>query len=342
VSATEASLRLMKIMAYRLATEELWDQSGYNLELWFASHDEHASSGATVRVMDPFCFMNSKVMFRIVRHSKPLQRENHRPVAMHANYHTDKDNKIKLVHAYYTEDAPLSSLDCNVGCDKDLKSITQLESGHLHSINDGFIGSKTWTKGRKGAKTCKPMTAWDGKLSKLDRKLHLISDTGRMCQNKSKLRKTAKEICDVLSNELVFDEYGDAIVVVANAEDSESFTLFLEHGVRKNGLIKRTMVVTDDESIAKAARDAGVATVVRKSQKTALSKAALKWYTIHTVLRDGHGVVFIDPRVVLLDDPSNFFYRDSDLESASDGWDDTSAYGYDHVVDDPTMNWSRY
>jgi outer membrane biosynthesis protein TonB/rRNA-processing protein FCF1 len=342
VSATEASLRLMKIMAHRLATEELWDQSGYNLELWFASRDAHMTSGATVRVMDPFCFMNSKVMFRIIRHSKPLQRENHRPVAMHANYHTDKDNKIKLVHAYYTKDAPLSSLDCTTGCDKGLKSIIQLESGHLHSINDGFIGSKTWTKGRAGAKTCEPMTAWDGKVDKLDRKLHVISDSERVCRSDSKLRKTVKEICDVLSSKLTFDEHGDAMIVVADAKDSEVFGLFLEHGIEKNRLIKRAMVVTDDESIAKAARDAGVATVIRKSQKTPLSKAALKWYAIHAVLRDGHGVVFVDPRVVLLDDPSKFFYRDSDLESASDGWDDASAYGYDHVVDDPTMDWSRF
>ena len=27
---------------------------------------------------------------------------------------------------------------------------------------------------------------------------------------------------------------------------------------------------------------------------------------------------------------------------ASDGWDDVTAYGYDHVVDDPEMDWSRF
>ena len=71
-----------------MATEDLWDQSGYNLELWLASRDAHATAGATVRVMDPLCFVNSKVMFRFIRHTPALRKEKHVPVAMHANYHT--------------------------------------------------------------------------------------------------------------------------------------------------------------------------------------------------------------------------------------------------------------
>jgi len=35
----------MAIMAYRMATEELWDQAGYNLELWFGARDAHATAG---------------------------------------------------------------------------------------------------------------------------------------------------------------------------------------------------------------------------------------------------------------------------------------------------------
>jgi len=103
VSATEASRRLMgkficfsilvlaigltmflftAVMAHRMATEDkLWDQAGYNLELWFASRDAHGTAGATVRVMDPLCFVNSKVMFRFIRHNQPaLSKENHQPV----------------------------------------------------------------------------------------------------------------------------------------------------------------------------------------------------------------------------------------------------------------------
>jgi len=57
----------MTTMAHRMATEQnLWDQAGYNLELWFASRDDVRVSGATVRVLHPLCFVNSKVMFRYV------------------------------------------------------------------------------------------------------------------------------------------------------------------------------------------------------------------------------------------------------------------------------------
>jgi hypothetical protein len=52
--------------------------------------------------------------------------------------------------------------------------------------------------------------------------------------------------------------------------------------------------------------------------------------------------IAIDPETVLMHDPSTYFYRDADVEAMSDGWDDMTAYGYDHVVDDPHMDWSRY
>mmetsp|Transcript_10601 Transcript_10601/g.38968 ORF Transcript_10601/g.38968 Transcript_10601/m.38968 type:complete len:490 (+) Transcript_10601:269-1738(+) len=101
VKATEASLRLMKVMEYRMDTEpDLWDQAGYNMELFFPAHDEHLTAGCTVRVLDPLCFLNSKVMFR---HIRPKEKEyaQHLPIAMHANYHTDKAAKMKQVAEYY-------------------------------------------------------------------------------------------------------------------------------------------------------------------------------------------------------------------------------------------------
>lgn len=339
VSATRASFRLMKIMAHRMATEDLWDQSGYNLELWLASRDAHMTSGATVRVLHPFCFLNSKVMFRIVRHTPQLQRESHRPVAMHANYHTDKDNKIRLVHDYYTQLAPLASLECRIGCDKRVQSIVQLESKHTHSINDGIVGSKVWKVGPTGAETCMPMTPWKGAVSDLERKLHFIDANDLACSRDS-LKTSAKQICDSLLG-MQLTSGDDVLLIVATTKDAEMVKLLLESGIDARGLSKRTLVVTDDDTVAKIARDAGVACAHRQPSTT-LSRVALKWYTIHTILLDGHGVVYVDPGVVLLDDPSKYFYRDSDIESASDGWDDITAYGYDHVVDDPSMDWSRY
>ena len=152
VMATHASRRLMAIMSHRMATEDLWDQSGYNLELWLASRDAHATAGATVRVMDPLCFANSKVMFRFIRHSTALRKEKHVPVAMHANYHTDKAYKMQRVYEYYAPGGTVAALGkrCDVGCDADVKSIAELESARAHSVNDGVVGSKKWVDGAGG------------------------------------------------------------------------------------------------------------------------------------------------------------------------------------------------
>ena len=42
-------------------------------------------------------------MFRFIRHTPALSKDKHVPVAMHANYHTDKANKMKRVYQYYAE-----------------------------------------------------------------------------------------------------------------------------------------------------------------------------------------------------------------------------------------------
>eukprot|EP00958_Prasinococcus_capsulatus_P006667 scaffold625_cov420-Prasinococcus_capsulatus_cf.AAC.20 len=75
---------------------------------------------------------------------------------------------------------------------------------------------------------------------------------------------------------------------------------------------------------------------------TSVNVAKLKWHVVKSILASGVSVLVIEPDTVLIQDPFQFLYRDSDVEGATDGWDDTSAYGYDHVVDDPDMGWSRF
>ena len=151
VMATRASARLMTTMARRMATEpNLWDQSGYNLELWFASRDDVRVSGATVRVLHPLCFVNSKVMFRFIRHAPSLRKEAHTPVAMHSNYHTDKAFKMQRVVEYYTKaeaTADVLNRGCVVGCDANLRSVAQLERDAKANVNDAIVGSKKWGGG---------------------------------------------------------------------------------------------------------------------------------------------------------------------------------------------------
>lgn len=106
---------------------------------------------------------------------------------------------------------------------------------------------------------------WDGKVDKFDWKLYVISDSECVCWSDLKLRKIVKEICDVFFSKLIFDEYGDVMIVVADVKDFEVFGLFLEYGIEKNRLIKWVMVVIDDESIVKVVRDVGFVIVICKS-----------------------------------------------------------------------------
>ena len=381
VSATEASRRLMAIMAHRMATEDkLWDQAGYNLELWFASRDAHGTAGATVRVMDPLCFVNSKVMFRFIRHNQPaLGKENHRPVAMHANYHTDKAHKMKLVYQYYTNGAGIDVLNCDVGCGPNLKTTHELESKVQHSINDGIVGSKKWTDategmwaarpgGPPGSKRpaedpshCAPPTPWNGAVPGVDRAstLHVVKrGRGGECgagvdDENFAIASAAKLVCAALGNlgdpnapELILVTVGD------DANEEAAFEALLRDGVTRLGLKGRVLVATTSSKAASAARSAGVKSVAlvaaqlssqpSKSKSAPLSPTALKWLAARLVLSQGWPTLLLDPRTALIRDPSGYFSRDSDVEVASDGWDDVTAYGYDHVVDDPEMDWSRF
>eukprot|EP00755_Sulcionema_specki_P009058 Sspe_Gene.42617::Locus_20708_Transcript_1_6_Confidence_0.667_Length_774::g.42617::m.42617/K20783/RRA; arabinosyltransferase len=67
-----------------------------------------------------------------------------------------------------------------------------------------------------------------------------------------------------------------------------------------------------------------------------------RWEAVHRLLREGVGVLLLDSTVDVVLDPFLYLYADSDVEILSHGKDDASAYGYDHVVDDAEMGWSRY
>ena len=366
VMATRASQRLMAIMAHRMATEDLWDQAGYNLELWFGARDGHGTAGATVRVMHPLCFVNSKVMFRFIRHTPALAKEKHLPVAMHANYHTDKANKMKMVYEYYTRGRDISALNCGVGCGTNLKTVHELESKVLHSINDGIVGSKKWTDGKEGvwpgvsmssqritkhAAHCKPVAPWGGKITAapLTRALHTLprAKTAEACVVAgggagSQKDEWAAAVCEALMG---LDPEAPEVMLVAVDSDASSIDAMrslLSRGVARLNLQRRVLLVAPDADVAVAARRAGVVSVALASPGPKPSRAALKWSAAFIALTAGWPVLLMDPQTALIADPSQYFARDSDVESATDGWDDTTAYGYDHVVDDPAMDWSRY
>ncbi|KAG7675171.1 hypothetical protein Ndes2526B_g08029 [Nannochloris sp. 'desiccata'] len=99
LKANSRTIDLMQRIAARLHKEKAWDQSVYNEEVFFLSHGERKSPQVTVRVMDRLKFMNSKTLFKIVRHMPRAQQPN--PVMVHMNYHPDKVERMKGAIEYY-------------------------------------------------------------------------------------------------------------------------------------------------------------------------------------------------------------------------------------------------
>jgi len=70
VAATLNSRRLMRILAERVAAENVWDQSAYNQEIFRLAHGSSVSPGVSVRTMNYMCFLNTKFLFKHMRRDK--------------------------------------------------------------------------------------------------------------------------------------------------------------------------------------------------------------------------------------------------------------------------------
>ncbi|KAK9916012.1 hypothetical protein WJX75_007235 [Coccomyxa subellipsoidea] len=96
---TRASVALLDRIVHRLNTEDGWDQAIFNEVIFFPSHPGYTDPGVTRRIMDFMLFMNSKILFRQVRHD--ARYESLRPVMIHVNYHPDKHARMLAVVDYY-------------------------------------------------------------------------------------------------------------------------------------------------------------------------------------------------------------------------------------------------
>mmetsp|Transcript_6937 Transcript_6937/g.11803 ORF Transcript_6937/g.11803 Transcript_6937/m.11803 type:complete len:388 (-) Transcript_6937:991-2154(-) len=100
--ANDRTLSLLVRLETRLTKTAYWDQTAYNEEIFFLSHGDYKSPQVTVRVMEIDKFMNSKRLFKIVRHL-PAGDQPPKPITVHVNYHPDKHERMKAVVKYYTE-----------------------------------------------------------------------------------------------------------------------------------------------------------------------------------------------------------------------------------------------
>uniref|UniRef100_A0A061SDG7 Glycosyltransferase n=1 Tax=Tetraselmis sp. GSL018 TaxID=582737 RepID=A0A061SDG7_9CHLO len=93
--ANSRTMDLMGRLENRLSHQKYWDQTAYNEEIFFLSHGDYKSPQVTVRVMDIYKFMNSKTLFKFVRHRPDMA--NSQPVMVHINYHPNKHERMKGV-----------------------------------------------------------------------------------------------------------------------------------------------------------------------------------------------------------------------------------------------------
>lgn len=100
IKSNPRTIELMQRLETRLSREKYWDQTAYNEEMFFLSHDEYKSPQVSVRVMSIWKFMNSKVLFKDVR-KRPASQQPPLPVMVHINYHPDKHERMKAVFKYY-------------------------------------------------------------------------------------------------------------------------------------------------------------------------------------------------------------------------------------------------
>lgn len=141
----------------------------------------------------------------------------------------------------------------------------------------------------------------------------------------------------------------EVIVALANY----NVNLMLEEwftNIKRVG-IRNYLVVALDEETLQLCKEKGVPVYKRDPDKgidsigkggTNHAVSGLKFRILREFLELGYSVLLSDVDIVYLQNPFDHLYRDSDVESMSDGHDNVTAYGYDDVFDEPAMGWARY
>lgn len=141
----------------------------------------------------------------------------------------------------------------------------------------------------------------------------------------------------------------ELIVALANSNVKSMLELWFTN-IKKVGITNYLVVALDDE-IEQFCKSNGVPVYKRDPDETidTIGKtggnhavSGLKFRILREFLQMGYGVLLSDVDIVFLQNPFEHLYRDSDVESMSDGHSNTTAYGYNDVFDEPSMGWARY
>uniref|UniRef100_F6I4W0 Nucleotide-diphospho-sugar transferase domain-containing protein n=1 Tax=Vitis vinifera TaxID=29760 RepID=F6I4W0_VITVI len=120
--------------------------------------------------------------------------------------------------------------------------------------------------------------------------------------------------------------------------------------IKRVGIPNYLVVALDDDignfcksnnvPVYKRDPDEGIDSVARTGGNHAIS--GLKFRILGEFLQLGYIVLFSDIDIVYLQNPFDYLYRDSDVESMTDGHNNYTAYGCNDVFDEPAMGWARY
>ncbi|KAL6212931.1 hypothetical protein ACLB2K_018146 [Fragaria x ananassa] len=141
----------------------------------------------------------------------------------------------------------------------------------------------------------------------------------------------------------------ELIVVLANSNVKPMLEVQVT-SIKKAGITNYLVVSLDNqiEEFCKANDvpvysrdpDEGIDSIAKTGGNHAVS--GLKFRILREFLQLGYGVLLSDVDIVYLQNPFNHLYRDSDVESMTDGHNNMTAYGYNDVFDEPSMGWARY
>ncbi|XP_062211626.1 arabinosyltransferase RRA3-like [Phragmites australis] len=141
----------------------------------------------------------------------------------------------------------------------------------------------------------------------------------------------------------------ELIVALANSNVREMLEVWFTN-IKRVGIPNYLVVALDDniESFCKSKGvpvyrrdpDDGVDNIAKTGGNHAVS--GLKFRVLREFLQLGYSILLSDIDIILLRNPFDHLYRDSDVESMSDGHNKMTAYGFNDVFDEPSMGWARY
>ena len=141
----------------------------------------------------------------------------------------------------------------------------------------------------------------------------------------------------------------ELIVCLANSNVKDMLTIWFQN-VKRVG-IKNHLVIALDDQIEEFCKSNEV-NVYRRPPETGIDSigqtggnhavSGLKFRILREFLQLGYNILLSDVDIIYLQNPFDHLFRDSDVESMSDGHNNQTAYGYNDVFDEPSMGWARY